>query len=293
MDTGKEPIDPKILNREVQAIWEENAVFWDEAMGEGNQFQRVLIAPATERLLALQPEEQVLDIACGNGVFSRRMAQLGAHVLACDFSQTFLELARLRTSEYIGRIEYRALDATNEDQLMALANPPEVPSQSDAGPRLFDAGMRLFDAAHCGMAIQDMTEIEPLFSSLARLLRPGGRFVFSIPHPAFNNSYIRKVVEEEDQEGELVTRYAIKVTGYIQASTDKGLGIIGQPAAHYYFHRPLSEIYNIAFRHGFMLDGIEEPVFGPEDQADRPFAWANYPEIPPVLVSRLRKVADS
>jgi cyclopropane fatty-acyl-phospholipid synthase-like methyltransferase len=39
-----------------------------------------------ERLLALQPGERVLDVACGNGVMARRLALLGGRVTAVDFS---------------------------------------------------------------------------------------------------------------------------------------------------------------------------------------------------------------
>src|SRR5437588_10123706 len=108
------------LNREAQEIWNRNAEFWDERMGEGNAFQRLLVGPASERLLELRPGETVLEIACGNGVFSRRMAQLGAQVVATDFSEKFLERARARGTEYSGQIEYRLVDATDEEQLMAL-----------------------------------------------------------------------------------------------------------------------------------------------------------------------------
>src|SRR3712207_5574613 len=83
-----------------QAIWERKAAYWDERMGEGNAFTRVLVAPATERLLALQAGETVLDVACGNGVISRRLAALGATVVATDFSGTFLERARARSTPY-------------------------------------------------------------------------------------------------------------------------------------------------------------------------------------------------
>src|SRR5437879_3107783 len=100
------------LNEEVRAIWDQNAAFWDEKMGEGNDFQRILIAPACERLLALQAGEQVLEIACGNGVFTRRMAQLGAHVTATDFSAQLLEHARARKTAYDDQIAYHLVDAT-------------------------------------------------------------------------------------------------------------------------------------------------------------------------------------
>src|SRR5438067_13142026 len=116
-ENTSQPID---LNEETRAIWDQNAAFWDERMGEGNDFQRILIAPASERLLNLQSRETVLEIACGNGVFARRMAQVGVHVIATDFSAELLERARARTSEHTDRIEYRLLDAPRYEQIGAL-----------------------------------------------------------------------------------------------------------------------------------------------------------------------------
>ena len=51
------------LNDVVREVWNANADFWNERMGEGNEFHRVLIAPAQERLLRLRPGEAVLSAA--------------------------------------------------------------------------------------------------------------------------------------------------------------------------------------------------------------------------------------
>ncbi len=259
------------LAADVQAIWNGNAVFWDDYFGEGNNFQKMLIGPATERLLQLRPGERVLDAACGNGAFARRMAELGARVVAFDVSEVFLERARARSAEFGARIEYHHLDATDEAALLAL-------------------GEGRFDAAVCSMALMDMPAVEPLFRAVRRLLKPGGRFVFSLTHPCFNNLYMRKVVEEEDRDGELVTTYALKLVGYIKPRTGKGLGIVGQPLPQYYFDRPLSVLLGACFAAGFVVDGLEEPVFPGEVQPNRPFSWANYKDFPPALVARLRVV---
>lgn len=90
-------VDFPELAAESQRIWNQNARWWDERMGEGNDWHKRLIAPAVERLLDLHPGEVVLDLACGNGLFARAFAQRGARVLACDFSAEFLECARART----------------------------------------------------------------------------------------------------------------------------------------------------------------------------------------------------
>jgi SAM-dependent methyltransferase len=259
------------LSKEVQAIWDRNATFWDERMGEGNSFQRILIGPATDRLLQLRPGEDVLDIACGNGVASRRLAQAGGKVVAFDFSSRFIELARGRDTGSTNPVEYHVIDATNEAQMLAL-------------------GACRFDAAISNMAIMDMTTIEPLMSAVSKLLKPGGRFVFSLMHPCFNGSGIRLCVEEDDTGGELHTLYSVKASKYGGGIAEKGLGMVGQPAPQYYFHRTLTELFTACFRAGFVLDGLEEPTFAEEADPNRPLSWVNFRDIPPAMVARMRQV---
>lgn len=264
--------DPRQLNRETRELWERKARFWDERMGEGNRFQEVLVGPASEDLLGVRPGELVLDLACGNGVMSRRLARLGATVVGTDFSPTLLERARARTTEHADRVEYVLADATDEAQLLAL-------------------GEARFDGAVCNMALHDIADIGPLMRTLPRLLKPAGRFVFSVPHPAFNFPLGSKAaLEEEDRDGDLVEVRYIKVSNYLRVPPAKGAGMPGEPAPHYYFHRPLHALLGACFGGGFALDGLEEPAFGPEDEAGRPLGWASFKDIPPVLVARLRPV---
>jgi 2-polyprenyl-3-methyl-5-hydroxy-6-metoxy-1,4-benzoquinol methylase len=262
------------LSGQAHDLWNEIAPFWDDRMGEGNAFQRLLIGPAAERLLEVQPGQTVLDIACGNGVFTRRLAELGASVVGFDFSEAFIERARARPHLHAKRIEYRVLDAADPEPLRAL-------------------GVGRFDAAVCNMAFMDMASVEPLLGALPALLVPGGRFVFSVLHPCFNSVGSSKVAEEEDCAGELVNRLGVKVTGYITPVAQRGLGMTGQPTPQLYFHRPLSALLNACFDAGFVLDRLEEPVFTEGAPPDHPFSWANYREIPPVLVARLRRPGTS
>src|SRR5688500_449378 len=108
------------LTRETRDIWDAKADYWDERMGEGNLFHRVLIGPTCERLLHIQRGELVPDIACANGQFARRLARLGARVVATDFAPRFLDRARERTAKHADAIDYRLVDATDEAQLLAL-----------------------------------------------------------------------------------------------------------------------------------------------------------------------------
>ena len=254
---------------DVRRPWEENARWWDAYYQEGNAFQRTLIGPATENLLDIQAGEMILDIACGNGAFSRRMAVLGATVVGFDFSETFIECARERTVEHADRITYQVLDATDREALRGL-------------------GEARFDAAVCTMAIMDMADIAPLAEALPRLLSPGGCFVFSILHPCFNNNACRMSMEEESRDGQLVVTPAVKVVRYATPFASEGVGIRGQPVPQVYFHRPLGLLLRTFFRQGFVLDGFEELRFAPGSKGHSPMAWESFPEIPPALCMRLR-----
>lgn len=256
-------------NDETREAWDANAGFWDAQMGEGNDFVNVLQWPAILRLLEPQPGQCILDIATGNGLTARRLAALGVRVTAFDFSEELIKLARERAQSSVP-ITYHVLDATDESALLAL-------------------GIHAFDSALCNMALFDMADIEPLFHALPKLLKPGGSFLFSICHPAFNNSSSRHVVEEMDNEGKIQTIYSVKISRYMNAYSAHGVAMRDQPRPQLYFERPLQYYFNLGFSNGFILDGFEERAFPPEAPQKSPLGWGgNFCEIPPVLVTRMR-----
>jgi 2-polyprenyl-3-methyl-5-hydroxy-6-metoxy-1,4-benzoquinol methylase len=246
-------------NDEVRAVWDSLASYWDEQMEAGNTWQRRLIAPAVERLLAITPGERVVEFACGNGEFARRLVELGAHVVATDYSEEMLEHAR----HHGGPIDYRRVDATDEAEMRAIA----------------ETGA--FDAAVSNMAVMDMTDIAPMARAVHRLVRDDGRFVVSTLHPAFNSGDVVIVTDEVVDDRGVVRTYSIKRSTYIRPSTDRGVGLEGQPHIQWYFHRSIQDIADVFFEAGWVIDGIEEPVL---ERSESPFA-----EIPGVLVLRFAK----
>lgn len=255
------------LNEQSRTIWDANAEVWDSRMDDGgNSWQVKLIQPTVSNMLQVQPGERVLDIACGNGIFSRHLASLGASVVASDFSPKLIALAKERTQPDTN-ISYHVADATSEAELLALGEPAS------------------FDAAACNNAIMDMPEIAPLFRAVRQLLKPGGRFAFSVMHPVFNGAHITKVIELPDYDAE--PTYSIKVARYLNPGLTMGLGIMNQPQQQYYWHRPLHELLNAAFEAGFVLDRLEEPPSPSEKRPSDPMSWANF-DAPPLLFARLR-----
>ena len=183
--------------------------------------------------------------------------------------------ARARGSRSPGRIEYRVIDASDEDAIRSL-------------------GPVRFDAAVCTMAMMDMPRISPLLSALGFVLKPSGRFVFSVLHPCFNSTSSRFLLEESERGGIVRRDYSVRISEYIEPTQRKGLAMVGQPEPQYYFHRPISALLGACFDAGFVLDGIAEPTFRKPDADEgraNPISWRNQTAIPPVLVVRLRLAA--
>jgi 2-polyprenyl-3-methyl-5-hydroxy-6-metoxy-1,4-benzoquinol methylase len=168
---------------------------------------------------------------------SRRLAALGGRVTAVDFSPALITKARERGQSAGAPIHYGVVDATDEEALTAL-------------------GEGQFDAVVCTMALMDMPAITPLYRAVRRLLTDSGRFVFANAHPAFNAGNAVFVAEMADQNGQLATTTAVKISAYLDAPPVKGTGAAGEPAPHTYYHRPLHQLLGEAFAAGLVLDAL-------------------------------------
>lgn len=243
----------KDLNLENKAVWEANADFWDQKMGEkGNRWHLELIAPASIELLELNPGDKLLDIGCGNGLFARNMQRRGIKPTAFDFSAKNILNAKSYGEE---GIEYLVLDATDYNALLSL-------------------GVGSFDGAVANMVLQDMPKAEILFKGLAKILKPNGVFVFSIPHPCFHVEGNTEIAEDH-----------IVVKDYHQAKIEMGVAIDGQPELQYYWHRTIAQFFNMGFTEGFVVDGMREPVF----QSTK---LTVFNKIPPVMITRMRLLSS-
>ena len=155
-------------------------------MGDGNDFHLQLIAPAEERLLAIQRGETVLDVACGNTQFARRLTDLGARVVAVDVSPRMIDIAKANRAAVSGH-------RVSRDRRDGLCGAPV-------------AGRRTL--RRCRMHDGDHGHRQPRAARVsARATAAKTRtFVFSVVHPCFNSGRVSLLAEETaDQSGRLVT----------------------------------------------------------------------------------------
>lgn len=107
----------------------------------------------------------VLDLGCGEGYCSRELASRGARsVTGVELSAEMVELARVQEAELRQGIAYRQGDVT------ALVD--------DAAS--YDLAVAVFVYNYL-----DLEATRASFREVRRVLRPGGHFVFAVPHPAF------------------------------------------------------------------------------------------------------------
>ncbi len=207
---------------ESKEIWNQNAEFWDDAMGdESNEFHREVVRPKVTELLDPCSGDYILDIACGNGNYSAYLAAKDIPVLGFDYSEKMIALAKKRQAGYADRIEFCVADATKKESLLALRR--DQP----------------FTKAVSNMAIMDITEIRPLFEAVHELLAEDGIFVWATQHPCF------------------VTR----TDRYMTPHSYYDIALEGQPRKQCYYHRSLQDMFHLSFQTGFVIDGFYEECY--------------------------------
>jgi toxoflavin synthase len=106
----------------------------------------------------------VLDVACGEGHFTRMLRNAGAaEVVGIDISERMIDLARTQERRQPLGIEYRV---------------------EDAGAVVEHADFDLLAAAWLLVYAQTRTELAQMCRGLASRLRSGGRFVTVVNNPA-------------------------------------------------------------------------------------------------------------
>jgi ubiquinone/menaquinone biosynthesis C-methylase UbiE len=105
---------------------------------------------------------RLIDLGCGTGLDAVRMAQLGHHVTATDWSASMVERTRERAAqqEVPVAVEARAIGAHELHRL--------------EGDRKFDGAYSNLGALNC------VPEMSVVARECARLLTPGGRLVFTV-----------------------------------------------------------------------------------------------------------------
>lgn len=219
-----------------RAAWDRGADAWQQFVRCGADYYRIRVhGPALLEACGLRPGEAVLDAGCGEGYFSRELARHGAVVTALDLSPRLLDYAREEEVRNPLGIEYLEGSASRLE-------------------RTFEADR--FDAVVSCMAVQDMSEPAPFLRGARVVLKPTGRLVFSVPHPASDTP-----VREWEREP-VGRKLVLKVDRYFESGPTEchwNMKRLAYPWRTPCWRRTLEEWASLIAEAGFLIKGLCEP----------------------------------
>jgi SAM-dependent methyltransferase len=181
-----------------------------------------VVLGALERLLGRGPGK-CLDLGCGTGVAFQVMARLGWSIVGVDTSTDQLAVAGPHAHAVGARL--------------LVADASRLPFEAES-----------FDAVVSLLTHTDFDDVGAAFREAARVLRPGGRFVYVGIHPCFASSAV-----DRRADGPPILHPGYRRVG-------RHVGAIGEVRERVGVnHVPLAELLNAVVAAGIRLEQIEEP----------------------------------
>jgi len=232
--------------------WETHAEWWQRHFTDGvDPEYEEQILPLAEMQLA--GAEHVLDVGCGEGQLSRRVARLGAAVVGVDPTAGQLVTAATRA----GGVRYTRGAA--EALPFATAS---------------------FDGVVICLTLEHLDPFEPAVHEVGRVLAPGGVFCLFLNHPLLQtpgSGWIDDHILEEQYW---------RVGPYLP--DDVAMEEVSPGIRLPFMHRPLSRYINVMADQGLLVEYMDEPPPPPGFVARAP-EYAEAATIPRLLLLRARK----
>ena len=212
--------------------WEKVAGWYDKHLeNDADTYQNLVILPNLARLLSLAGRERVLDLACGQGFFTRAFAKSAKTIEGCDLSPTLIASAKEHSGASIR---------------FTVSNAMTLRFAKDAS----------FDVVYCVLALQNIEKVAETLKEISRVLTKQGRFVFVLNHPAFR-------VPKHSAWGfdEKVGVQYRRVDRYLSSSKEKIDMTPSKKSNKEYtvsFHRSLQEYMKLLRASGFAVTRLEE-----------------------------------
>lgn len=215
--------------------WGGVADWYDKHLEGGEDtYHAQVVFPNLIRLLGDVKEKHVLDLACGQGIFSRLLKQGKAEVTGVDIARELIDIAEKKNrTEHIS-IRYFA---TPSDDLYMIKNKTQ-------------------DVVVCILALQNIEKLQDTLKEVSRILKKGGKFLFVLNHPCFRIPKVSSWGYDEHTK----TQYR-RLDEYMSESKVKIDMTPGTEKNKKYtvsFHRPLQVYIKALAKHGFAITKLEE-----------------------------------
>lgn len=200
---------------------------------ETSNYQKDVILPNLLRLVNPLNGETILDLACGQGFFSREFARRGSRVIGVDIAPELIKIAEDLRDKAKLKIDFHTSGADNL---------PFIKSAS-------------IDKITVVLAIQNIENLSGTLAEAVRVLKPGGKMFIVMNHPVFRIPKASSWGWDESTKAQFrrVDEYMSESKVPIQMHPGQKPGEMTVS-----FHRPL-QIYFKAFKKaGFAVSSLEE-----------------------------------
>lgn len=258
----------RVRSADVRKAWDEAIDVWEDFQETGKDVSRDRVhGPALLRAIGPVRGMQVLDLGCGQGRFTRRLARRGALVTGIDWSARMIESAQDHERREPLGIVYRRMNA-------------EEVAQTWSRPA--------FERVVACMSLMDMPNTPAVVRAVHRVLRAKGRFVFSVSHP-LNTSAVRW----EHPRAGTRDRGAMLIRGYFDEGpriTRWTMKRLKRPFATPSWHRTFESWFSLLHRSGFEIRSLTEP-HPSQEEADANPLLAGSRRVPFYLVLDCRRIS--
>lgn len=253
-------------DEDTRRAWNEAAGAWETFVESGADYYRHEIhGPALLAACGSVAGLEALDLGCGQGYFSRELARAGARVIAVDLAEEQIAYARQHEAQTSLGIDYQHLSATQVGQHWPA---------------------RFHLAAAC-MSLHDMAAPAEVFHSTYQALRPSGRLVFSIPHPATDTPYREWDLDAAGSRGPL------KIDRYFDSGPTVLYWKMQRLTYHWtspYWRHTITEWSDMIAAAGFLIRRLVEPRPTLEQITRNPHIEDTY-RLPAFLIWEVAKYA--
>jgi ubiquinone/menaquinone biosynthesis C-methylase UbiE len=228
------------IQKQKNTSWQNVSKWYNKVVGEkGSYYHQHVIIPNSLKLLLLKNNDKILDLGCGQGIFSRYIPQ-NCKYLGIDLSKDLISSAiKLNRNN---NFQYKVGDITKQ----------------------LNVNTKDFTVATIILALQNIQDQNSVIKNVSNYIELNGKLLIVLNHPCFRIP--RQSDWGVDIQNKQQYRKIFRYLSPLKIPINMTPGSKFQQAHTWSFHNPISYYSTILNNNGFVIERIEEWVSDKESK---------------------------